>query len=99
VLAAPPAAAPGFSAQGGLPFQFNDLSNGGYSPTDLYNMAWRLIRKAMASGNFFDIYTQYLGDAPVWRIIADRDRMASLDINFGKTMQVLEVFNGGTFVN
>ena len=99
VLAAPPAAVPGFSAQGGLSFQFNDLSNGGYSPTDLYNMAWELVKKAMASGNFFNLYTQYLSDAPVWRLIPDRDRMASLDIDFGKAMQVLGAFNGGTFVN
>jgi len=99
VLAAPPAAVPGFSAQGGLSFQFNDLSNGGYSPTDLYNMAWELVKKAMASGNFFNLYTQYLSDAPVWRLIPDRDRMASLDIDFSKAMQVLGVFNGGAFVN
>ena len=99
VLAAPPAAVPGFSAQGGLSFQFNDLSNGGYSPTDLYNMAWELVKKAMASGNFFNLYTQYLSDAPVWRLIPDRDRMASLDIDFSKAMQVLGVLNGGAFVN
>ena len=99
VLAAPPAAVPGFSAQGGLSFQFNDLSNGGYSPTDLYNMAWDLVKKAMASGNFFNLYTQYLSDAPVWRLIPDRDRMASLDIDFSKAMQVLGVLNGGAFVN
>jgi HAE1 family hydrophobic/amphiphilic exporter-1 len=57
------------------------------------------VKKAMASGNFFNLYTQYLSDAPVWRLIPDRDRMASLDIDFGKAMQVLGAFNGGTFVN
>jgi HAE1 family hydrophobic/amphiphilic exporter-1 len=82
VLAAPPAAVPGFSAQGGLSFQFNDLSNGGYSPTDLYNMSWKLIKNALASGNFFNLYTQYLSDAPVWRLIPDRDRMASMNAGF-----------------
>ena len=46
VLAQSPPAVPGFSAQGGLSFQFNDLSNGGYSFTELLQMADELIAKA-----------------------------------------------------
>jgi HAE1 family hydrophobic/amphiphilic exporter-1 len=99
VLAQPPAAVPGFSAQGGLSFQFNDLSNGGYSPTDLGKLADQLIAKASATGDFFKLYTQFVSDAPVWRLEPDRDRMASMNVDFGTAMQVLGALNGGTFVN
>jgi HAE1 family hydrophobic/amphiphilic exporter-1 len=99
VLAQSPAAVPGFSAQGGLSFQFNDLSNGGYSPTDLAQMAGKLIASARATGDFGNLYTQFISDAPVWRLEVDRDRMASLNIDFGQAMQVLGTINGGSFVN
>ena len=99
VLAMPPAAVPGFSAQGGLSFQLNDLSNGGYSPTDLARLGNQLIQRALASGDFLNLYTQYVSDAPVWRLEPDRDRMASLNVDFGTAMEVLGTLNGGTFVN
>ena len=99
VLAQSPAAVPGFSAQGGLSFQFNDLSNGGYSPTDLSQMAGKLIAAARATGDFDNLYTQFISDAPVWRLEVDRDRMASLNIDYGRAMQVLGTINGGSFVN
>jgi HAE1 family hydrophobic/amphiphilic exporter-1 len=99
VLAQSPAAVPGFSAQGGLSFQSNDLSNGGYSPTDLSQMAGKLIAAARATGDFGNLYTQFISDAPVWRLDVDRDRMASLNIDYGQAMQVLGTINGGSFVN
>jgi HAE1 family hydrophobic/amphiphilic exporter-1 len=79
VLAQAPAAVPGFGAQGGLSFQFNDLSNGGYSPTELSTLARELIAKARTTGIFGNLYTQFVSDAPVWRLDVDRDRMASLE--------------------
>ena len=99
VMAQSPAAVPGFSAQGGLSFQFNDLSNGGYSPTDLGQMAGKLIGEARATGNFYNLYTQFVSDAPVWRLEVDRDRMGSLNIDYGQAMAVLGTLNGGSFVN
>jgi HAE1 family hydrophobic/amphiphilic exporter-1 len=99
VMAQSPAAVPGFSAQGGLSFQFNDLSNGGYSPTDLAQMADKLIGAARAEGTFANLYTQFVSDAPVWRLDVDRDRMGSLNIDYGDAMQVLGTLTGGSFVN
>ena len=99
VLAQQPAAVPGFSAQGGLSFQFNDLSNGGYSFTNLLAMADQLINKAKATGNYYNLYTQFVSDAPVWRLEPDRDRMASLNVDFGTAMKALGAINGGAFVN
>ena len=99
VLAQSPPAVPGFSAQGGLSFQFNDLSNGGYSFTDLSEMADELIAKAKSTGDFFNLYSQFVSDAPVWRLEPDRDRMATLNVDFSDAMQGLEAVYGGSFVN
>ena len=99
VFASPPPAVPGFSAQGGLSFQFNDLSNGGYSPTELAQLADTLMAKARETGNFEKIYSQFISDAPVWRLDVDRDRMASLNIDYGEAMATLGTLMGGRFVN
>ena len=99
VLAQPPAAVPGFSAQGGVSFQFNDLSNGGYSFTDLSKLSGQLIRRSLATGDYFNLYTQFISNAPAWRLEPDRDRMASMNVDFGSAMQVLGALNGGVFVN
>ncbi|MFN6131794.1 MAG: efflux RND transporter permease subunit [Synechococcaceae cyanobacterium] len=99
VMAQSPAAVPGFSAQGGLSFQFNDLSNGGYSPTELAQMGDKLIGAARATGNYANLYTQFVSDAPVWRLDVNRDRMASLNIDYGEAMQTLGTLFGGSFVN
>jgi HAE1 family hydrophobic/amphiphilic exporter-1 len=99
VMAQSPAAVPGFSAQGGLSFQFNDLSNGGYSPTDLAQMGEKLMGAAKATGNFGNLYSQFISDAPVWRLDVNRDRMASLNIDYGDAMKALGTLTGGSFVN
>ena len=99
VLAQAPAAVPGFGAQEGLSFQFNDLSNGGYSPTELAGLARELIAKARSTGSFGNLYTQFVSDAPVWRLDVDRDRMASLDIDYSAAMEALGTLTGGSFVN
>ncbi len=99
VLAQAPAAVPGFSAQGGLSFQFNDLSNGGYSPTDLAGLAGDLIKQGQAGGAFANLYTQFVSDAPVWRLDVDRDRLASLGIDYGAAMETVGTLMGGSFVN
>jgi multidrug efflux pump subunit AcrB len=49
-VAAQPPAIPGFSAQGGFYFQFNDLSNGAFSFNQLNDQAKQLIQAGTASG-------------------------------------------------
>ena len=51
-VAAQPPAIPGFSAQGGFYFQFNDLSNGAYSFNQLNDLAKKLVVAGTASGDF-----------------------------------------------
>jgi hypothetical protein len=62
-------------------------------------MSSKLIGSAKATGNFYNLYSQFVSDAPVWRLDVDRDRMASLDIDYGTAMQVLGSLTGGSFVN
>jgi len=51
-VAAQPPAIPGFSAQGGFYFQFNDLSNGAYTFPQLNDLAEQLVSTGQASGQF-----------------------------------------------
>ncbi|MEB3156601.1 MAG: efflux RND transporter permease subunit [Cyanobacteriota bacterium] len=99
VFASAPPAVPGFSAQGGLTFQFNDLSNGGFTPSELSQLADALMAKARQTGAFEKIYSQFIPDAPVWRLAVDRDRLASLDLDYSQVMATLGTLMGGSFVN
>jgi HAE1 family hydrophobic/amphiphilic exporter-1 len=62
-------------------------------------MAGKLIETAKGTGDFANLYTQFVSDAPVWRLDVNRDRMASLNIDYGQAMAVLGTLNGGSFVN
>ena len=62
-------------------------------------MADELIAKAKSTGDYFNLYSQFVSDAPVWRLEPDRDRIASLNVNFSDAMQGLEAIYGGSFVN
>jgi multidrug efflux pump subunit AcrB len=63
-VAAQPPAIPGFSAQGGFYFQFNDLSNGAYTFTQLNDLAQQLVSTGQSSGEFSSLYTQFVPSAP-----------------------------------
>jgi len=62
VIGQPPAV-PGFSAQGGFYFQFNDLS-GDYTFNQLNDEAQKLIKAGKASGEFSSLYSQFIPSAP-----------------------------------
>jgi HAE1 family hydrophobic/amphiphilic exporter-1 len=99
VKAQMPPAVVGYSAQGGLQYQFNDLSGGELSPTNLLAMAKQLIARASSSGLYSSLYTQFISDAPVWRLEMDRERLASLDIDYNIAAETVGTLLGGVFVN
>ena len=72
-----PPAVPGFSAQGGFYFQFNDLSNGAYSFNELSDLAGQLIKTADASGDFSSVYTQFTPSAPAIGLSLNREVMGA----------------------
>jgi hydrophobic/amphiphilic exporter-1 (mainly G- bacteria), HAE1 family len=94
-----PPAVNGYSAQGGLQFQFNDLSGGQISFSNLLGLAQQLINKAKTSGLYSSLYTQFISDAPVWRLEMDRERLASLDIDYSQAAETVGTLLGGSFVN
>ena len=99
VVAQMPPAVNGYSAQGGLQYQFNDLSNGEISPTNLLIMANKLIKNAYSTGQYSSLYTQFISDAPAWKLEMDRSRLESLDIDYTTAANTVGTLLGGLFVN
>ncbi|MDP4737932.1 MAG: efflux RND transporter permease subunit, partial [Cyanobium sp. MAG_216] len=97
VVAAQPPAIPGFSAQGGFYFQFNDLSNGAYSFNQLDALAQKLIAAGTASDQFSSLYTQFIPSAPAFGLEIDRSIMGALNIDFQQAMQTIAVLAGGNY--
>ena len=95
--AAQPPAIPGFSAQGGFYFQFNDLSNGAYSFTDLNGMAQQLVAAATSTDYFSQVYTQFIPSAPAFGLSIDREIMGALNVDFQQAMQTIAVLAGGNY--
>ena len=99
IVAQMPPSVNGYSAQGGLQYQFNDLSNGAISPTNLLIMANKLIKKAYSTGQYSSLYTQFISDAPVWKLDMDRSRLESLNIDYTTAANTVGSLLGGVFVN
>ena len=96
-VAAQPPAIPGFSAQGGFYFQFNDLSNGAYTFTQLDDLAKQLVATGTASGEFSTLYTQFIPSAPAFGLKIDRSIMGALNVDFQQAMQTIAVLAGGNY--
>ena len=99
VVAQMPPSVNGYSAQGGLQYQFNDLSNGAISPTNLLIMANKLIKNAYSTGQYSSLYTQFISDAPAWKLEMDRSRLESLNIDYTTAANTVGTLLGGVFVN
>jgi multidrug efflux pump subunit AcrB len=96
-VAAQPPAIPGFSAQGGFYFQFNDLSNGAYSIPQLDDLANKLVAAGSVSGDFSTLYTQVSPSAPAFSLTVDRSLLGALNVDFQQAMQTIAVLAGGNY--
>jgi hydrophobic/amphiphilic exporter-1 (mainly G- bacteria), HAE1 family len=96
-VAAQPPAIPGFSAQGGFYFQFNDLSNGAYGFPQLNDLAQELVATGQASGEFSSLYTQFIPSAPAFGLKIDRSILGALNVDFQQAMQTIAVLAGGNY--
>ena len=92
-----PPAVPGFSAQGGFYFQFNDLSNGAYSFNELSDLAGQLIKTADASGDFSSVYTQFTPSAPAIGLNLNREVMGALNVDFKEAMDTISALAGSSY--
>ncbi len=95
VIGQPPAV-PGFSAQGGFYFQFNDLS-GNYSFNQLNDQAKTLIGAGQASGEFSSLYTQFIPSAPAFDLKIDRSLMGALNVDYAEAMSTIAALAGGSY--
>ena len=95
VIGQPPAV-PGFSAQGGFYFQFNDLS-GNYSFNQLNDQAKSLIAAGQSSGEFSSLYTQFIPSAPAFDLKVDRALMGSLNVDYAEAMSTIAALAGGSY--
>lgn len=96
-VAAQPPAIPGFSAQGGFYFQFNDLSNGAFTFNQLDDQAKQLIQAGTASAGFSTLYTQFIPSAPAFGLKIDRSIVGALNIDFQQAMQTIAVLAGSNY--
>ncbi|MCP9823912.1 efflux RND transporter permease subunit [Synechococcus sp. EJ6-Ellesmere] len=98
-IAAQPPPVPGFSSQGGFAFQFNDLSNGGFSFSELDDLAKQVVAKGNATGFFGSLYTQFIPSAPAFELKVDRDALGTLDVDFKQAMTTIGILAGSNFAN
>ncbi|MCP9845745.1 efflux RND transporter permease subunit [Synechococcus sp. Lug-A] len=89
----------GYGNSGGFEFQLLDKSAGALDLSKFAGAADELIGKANANDAFEVAFTQFSAVSPKLRVQVDRDRMAALDVDFGKAMQAFSVTMGGSYVN
>ncbi|MFM7674416.1 MAG: efflux RND transporter permease subunit [Synechococcus sp.] len=99
VFVVEPPAIPGYGTSGGFEFQLLNRSGGGLSLPNFFAVATNLVRQANALPLFDRVFTQFSLEAPQLTIDVDRDRLASLGIDFGDAMRSFSVNFGGSYVN
>jgi HAE1 family hydrophobic/amphiphilic exporter-1 len=99
IIVIEPPAIPGYGTGGGFEFQLLNRSGGALSDSQFFESAQRLIGKANASGLFDRVFSQFSPEAPQLQILVDRDRMASLGVDFQSAMQAFSFNIGSFYVN
>ncbi|OKH40000.1 RND transporter [[Phormidium ambiguum] IAM M-71] len=90
---------PGFSATGGFEFQLQDQSGGQLTFDQFLKSANDIIAKANQNPNLSRVFTQFTANTPQLEIDINRDRLASLNIDFAQAMTTLGTYIGGRYVN
>ncbi|MEB3320894.1 MAG: efflux RND transporter permease subunit [Cyanobium sp.] len=99
VIVIEPPAIPGYGTGGGFEFQLLNRSGGALSDAAFFQTAQQLISRASGSGLFDRVFTQFSPEAPQLQILVDRDRMASLGVDFQSAMQAFSLNIGSFYVN
>jgi HAE1 family hydrophobic/amphiphilic exporter-1 len=99
IIVIEPPAIPGYGTGGGFELQLLNRSGGTLSDNQFFESAQRLIAKASATGLFDRVFTQFSPEAPQLEILVDRDRMASLGVDFQSAMQAFSLNIGSFYVN
>ena len=99
VFVVEPPSIPGYGAGGGFEFQLLDQSSGAYALNQFFGSAGQIIQAGNANPLLNRVYTLFSPESPQIEIKVDRDRMASLGVDFGSAMQAFSVNFGGAYVN
>jgi HAE1 family hydrophobic/amphiphilic exporter-1 len=99
IIVVEPPAIPGYGTGGGFEFQLLNRSGGALADSAFFESAQRLIANANSSGLFDRVFTQFSPEAPQLEILVDRDRMASLGVDFQSAMQAFSLNIGSFYVN
>ncbi|MCP9823915.1 efflux RND transporter permease subunit [Synechococcus sp. EJ6-Ellesmere] len=94
-----PPAIPGYGTSGGFEFQLLDQSGGALSLPDFFTSANQLIAKAMPTGIFERVFTQFTPESPQLKVSVNRDQLAALDVDYGQAMQTFSFYFGGAYIN
>ena len=89
----------GFSSESGLEFDLLDTSGGRLSLGEFQQEAEAFIAAARETGAFAQVGTRFSADAPLLRLIPDRLRMASLQVDLDELVSVLGASFGSDYVN
>ena len=99
VFVVEPPSIPGYGAGGGFEFQLLDQSSGAYPLDRFFGSAEQIIQVANTNPLLSRVRTLFTPAAPQIEVKVDRERMASLGVDFGSAMQTFSVNFGGAYVN
>jgi HAE1 family hydrophobic/amphiphilic exporter-1 len=104
VFVVEPPAIPGYGASGGFEFQLLDQSGGALNLPEFAGVAGQLIGKANQARPdgrplFSRVFTQFSAESPQLAVTVDRDRLATLGLDYGQAMRVFSFYFGGVYVN
>lgn len=104
VFVVEPPSIPGYGASGGFEFQLLDQSGGALNLPQFAGVAGQLIGKAnqaQPDGRplFSRVFTQFSAESPQLAVTVDRDRLATLGLDYGQAMRTFSFYFGGVYVN
>ena len=99
VFVVEPPSIPGYGAGGGFEFQLLDKSSGAYGLNQFFGSAGQIMQAGNANPILNRVYTLFSPESPQIEIKVNREKMASLGVDFGSAMQSFSVNFGGAYVN
>ena len=99
VFVVEPPSIPGYGAGGGFEFQLLDQSSGAYGLNQFFASAGQIMQAGNANPLLNRVYTLFSPESPQIEIKVNREKMASLGVDFGSAMQSFSVNFGGAYVN
>ena len=98
VFVVEPPAIPGYGVGGGFEFQLLDQSSGAFGLNQFFGFAGQIVQAGNANPFLSRVRTFFTPEAPQVEVKVDREKMASLGVDFGSAMQIFSINFGGSYV-